>query len=573
MSVATVAPRSVILFVVWLLLYLGSRCVHMASLSPLDHVRAIERYIQSEVAMGLSTVDVACASSLPLLVSRIRATPNISMMDVTATNEYLMIDNGMWNREQRRELATVVKAAMKSEIVGTGKLTIQGQANLYLYNYLPAKLWAVLFSTDDIKNKFRTVAAFLVKNLGMRHITEKTKRLAVVIVHIASGVTPEPDESYEHMREFARAMEQKRSSVSGGTATMVNFPEDHQAFITVYPDAFGPDDQPVPCRIDIPTIIERCRSDVTPSRGTNAQLAGKKMSKRRPDIVDHRRQSDPQGLQSFAMHALMSQYMRGNAPLPDDFGITYGQRRPRVEPLALEDGPLALEYGGSIIAGGIAPGCLQPPPANATATSATEKLAALQAEIATSTHTKASKARSSSSEFSGSSSTVDASKCAVAVGKRKLKAKAQRGKGATKANTVKNEKKVKNEKEVKKEKKVKKEKVDKTSKKYAKAKSGQPSASGPSAKIGKPSQKEAKLALHKQLLKRPAAANRPKFSLTPIKHGGGRIYFSQKKHAFRVYKRGGDKVESHVNTDGTLADERVEFQIACAMIEADPRPQ
>ena len=120
---------------------------------------------------------------------------------------------------------------------------------------------------------------------------------------------------------------------------------------------------------------------------------------------------------------------------------------------------------------------------------------------------------------------------------------------------------------VKKAKKVKKEKKD------ALAKSGRPSASGPSANVGKPSPSDTKRALYQELLKRPAAANRPQFSLKPLKHGGGRIYFSDKKHAFRVYKRGADGVESSVNTDGTLADKRARFQVACAMIEADPRPQ
>ena len=73
----------------------------------------------------------------------------------------------------------------------------------------------------------------------------------------------------------------------------------------------------------------------------------------------------------------------------------------------------------------------------------------------------------------------------------------------------------------------------------------------------------------RQLMKRPARAPRPPFSLKPTQHAGGRIYFVKSKSIFRVYKRFKDRIESSVPE---LGDKKGAFQYSCALIEADPRP-
>ena len=52
---------------------------------------------------------------------------------------------------------------------------------------------------------------------------------------------------------------------------------------------------------------------------------------------------------------------------------------------------------------------------------------------------------------------------------------------------------------------------------------------------------------------------------------GGRCYYSAKKSAYRVYKRSVDRVETTVAVKDA-ADKIVKFQVACAIIEQDPRP-
>jgi hypothetical protein len=83
--------------------------------------------------------------------------------------------------------------------------------------------------------------------------------------------------------------------------------------------------------------------------------------------------------------------------------------------------------------------------------------------------------------------------------------------------------------------------------------------------------KAEKTKLYATLLKRPAAAVRPKFSEDPVAYRGGRIYFSKPKNAFRVYTRKADRIETTIGVADD-ADKLEKFQVACAMVEVDPRP-
>lgn len=110
-------------------------------------------------------------------------------------------------------------------------------------------------------------------------------------------------------------------------------------------------------------------------------------------------------------------------------------------------------------------------------------------------------------------------------------------------------------------------------KKGAKAKGKAAAARAGSA--GKVVERGAKAELHEQLLKRPAAQDRPKPCYKkPTTHNGGKIYWSQAKGALRVYKRSPeDKVEETVKVESENKKHRAEkWNIACALIESDPRP-
>ena len=79
--------------------------------------------------------------------------------------------------------------------------------------------------------------------------------------------------------------------------------------------------------------------------------------------------------------------------------------------------------------------------------------------------------------------------------------------------------------------------------------------------------------------KTPAAAfgpdGRPLVNLvSPTYYGGGRIYFSEKKHTFRVYRRIVDKVEKQITLKSkTAKDQQTAWELCLKAIEDDPRPE
>ena len=68
------------------------------------------------------------------------------------------------------------------------------------------------------------------------------------------------------------------------------------------------------------------------------------------------------------------------------------------------------------------------------------------------------------------------------------------------------------------------------------------------------------------------AAERPPLSKLPTKYNGGTIYYAAGKHAFRCYKRVGDKVEKHIAIkEKTNKAMKAAWKLCCDTIDADPR--
>ena len=65
---------------------------------------------------------------------------------------------------------------------------------------------------------------------------------------------------------------------------------------------------------------------------------------------------------------------------------------------------------------------------------------------------------------------------------------------------------------------------------------------------------------------------RPSWSEKPVSYKRGKIYFSRKKGAFRVYVRKTDRVESTVKWKSSSSDAKKNaFNYGCGLIETDPR--
>ena len=75
----------------------------------------------------------------------------------------------------------------------------------------------------------------------------------------------------EDVCRFGEIMESKRFSNSF-KATMARYPADPIEFRAAQPSAFAEGEEPIACRLDEATIIERCRKEKTPCRSTNKKV-------------------------------------------------------------------------------------------------------------------------------------------------------------------------------------------------------------------------------------------------------------------------------------------------------------
>ena len=531
-------------------------------ITPLGVLTAFERHIQSEVNIGLCTMSQACDHTMPTIVTRLRAL-SPSLEEATAALEYLHPDTGKFTLEQRQELSTVVKASMKNDTASQSKRTgwFTAQKHRYLHRYMPVKLWGVLFSHDTIINKMKHMAHFMCLNLGCRHPDAQTQRLAVVIVHVASQYSPDPTTAYNDVRTFSDIMDQKRTGVNSAP-TMIDFPDDVEQFIKVYPTAFGEDDPPVKCRVDESIINERCRSDVTPIRHTNSMVEehGKRKVRRvqkTPEVVDAPTPSPltkhhstvAGGDVNSALLGILERFMFDGKPIAPShgkLGCTQADENPprsstsEVAYNGCHTLPIT-DQSASVCGGGIRPKCLEP-----LQMPGASSLDNLKRSLLGDDDAMVSLGLEKAGPESGEEpcqDDVEDKPLGKVMNKRPAAAVKKRPAGASSSTP-----------------------------------SSAPKAAKTNAtKTSKGNALEKKRAELRKLLKRKAAKDRPNFNIKtykkPTHYKGGRIYFAKARRAYRVYRRMSDKVESWipVNIDDKR-DLKEMFQVGCALIEADRRP-
>jgi hypothetical protein len=542
----------------------------MAMIAPLDLILTFERHVSSEVAMSLSTTPDACVATMSTLVARIRQLSDVSMEQVTAANEHLAIDHGKFTPEQRHKLAKLTKSVTTSDVVqGTTRAGHTMQSNKFAHKYLPARLRALLSSQELLKHKFQHTASFFTNNLGLRHPDENTKRMAVVIVLIASGLDPDPDEDYRYVREFGAIIDQKRSEIQT-IQTLVDFPEDVNGFMVIYPNAYGNEDPPVACRIDEATIMERCRSDITQRRGTNSKVSRQQSSSplvlrtgssRVPQTPD---QSINATLAGMLQQFMMSAPNGGGGDNPG-LNIIYNMEQMQNRQgfsgspvgqsniLVLDDTPrLDPSQVDRLINDGVSSPCLQPlhstesPPG-----SVHDKLDALKTSIRSS-----SQAANEAAIKRSSKKTKDTDNEPIDEPSPKSKTKA---KTPTKPKSVAKKPAAQVEEALPLELEV--------AKKPAAA-----ASPPPAAKRGRRTKAECRARWAARAKAKPKS-KRPQFAKKPAEHHGGKIYWIGTRNKWRVCKRKGDYLDERAPcVRGDEADGRLKFATSCAIIESDKRP-
>ena len=472
-------------------------------------------------------------------------------------NEYLAIDRGTFTLEQRRELGALLKSAMKSGLHQHGSRRCHTtQSHMHLQHYLPAKVWTVLQSEELLKNKFRIMAAFMCSNLGLRHPDEQTKRLAVVIVLLASELDPDANQSYQHLREFGALMEQKRSSIDT-IQTLKSFPSDVNDFMATYPTAYGSRDPPVACRLDSSAIVERCRSDITPCRCTNS------MVRRASSSSSHESAPAQSASAPSELATLMRLFMMSSAQKPSsDLARLYNAARQEQAapstagsaPLALSDGQPAassstsLADADAVVSGGVAAPCLQPPEP-IPSPSTIDKLAALSADIKTAVgepcRRRMNKKGRGIASLATASPTARAKPASKSAGQP---ASTKGGRSQIKSSTG----------------------ASKSAGQPASPEGGRSQPTSSTCRRRTKAELEARRAM---LLQVTPKAGRPIFALKPHAYHGGRIYWQGAANAWRVYKRKSDRIDDRFPCKaGDTADMKQKFAMACAEIEIDPRP-
>lgn len=535
-------------------------------MTPSEVISSFVRHMKIESRLGLVTLDGAAQKSMPALLARLRALKP-SMDEVSAALEKLTTDEcSAFSEGQTSEIASVVKATMVDNATVAPRTTVKTQHHPHLHKYLPMRLWGCFGSDDTIENKFKQLAEFMCQVLGLRNPDEQTKRLAVVVVHLACNLTPSPHAAFEDVTMFNNILDQKRSSIPT-KQTMSVFPDNPQQFIDAFPCAYGAGDPPVECRVSLSAIVERCKSGVTPCRSSNRHVA--RVAKvaqadiARPSLVASTSVDPVNGtllsiLEKFMFRPRESPHVgEPCTPLVEELGM-------RRESLSRKGSSSSVESGRSMFSGGgIPPSCLDP---------CHDKIGLLKRKLCGDEGgvadceplpplPRVERAPVDVPPLIGAPPTAEVpprighAKLDAASGKvvplrriskkRKLVAPVGRGDGGALPAAAKGS--------------------------PSAMKRKAPARLSPKARPRK--SEKTKPSPYEHLLKKPIRIIRPRQSQGPTKHAGGKIYWSKPKGAYRVYLRIGDKVDKPIRANPEcINDMKHKFEIACALIEDDKRP-
>ena len=523
----------------------------------LSQIRASENYIHATARMGIFPKEQLCLEQVQLLSSIIGACTSMDMIEVTNVMSYFDADkyNGPFSEEHRQNIARQAHNRCKTNANDGDD---SAQDHLFLQHYYPDWLWKVLKSDNDMYNKLSHTAQFFVKHLGIRNASANTKRLAVAIIQVASKQGVDPDKAYDAVHELQGLIVRKRDAFKQGSRTFNVFPKDPKDFLRQYPTAYAANHPPVECKIDEAELQERNHKSCVPTRSSNKHVNTRIRGKQR---IDDRPSQPPSSetTTNSALNIMMQilseqrasigpqmQRLRSSSSVASSSGDRAEVRD--ISPEKIHRGnDIDGEDPRPIDAGGL-PGCLQAPPRIANSARKMDELRHNIAETVANQKKTQVKKKPAKRKASDSEDDDDRDKQ-----KKKRACEDSDDDGAEEDDTVVQQKK------------KKKAKKDSTTD-IMKAKKAKTHTDG-----------EQKTKKHDflrnpdaiALLKKPAAAPRPKASRTPTSHNGGKIYFNQVKEKYRVYLRRRDKCSTDVSL---LDNESKAFAYGCALIENDQRP-
>ena len=535
--------------------------------SPASMLAASVRYIAATVRVDDSIAATITEDETKRLVETVGKV-ECDQDDATEFLEALCAFNpNPFSIAQRKRLSEVIQRIMAGErhaAVSHSTTGTKQQKMLHGQHYLPEALWGVLQSTDTRRNILKQLAHFLVHIPQCRNPDAQSVRNFVALVHVAAGVSPTPDESYEDVGTFGEVLKQTRDDDPHGRQSMRVFPEDPDVFRRRYQDAYAADQLPVKCKVSNAAIKKLSTKSTIPLRNTNGNLtiACRPSKRSRPspepitDIIP--------AMQAAVLRQVLTAFV-ANGNQNDHDGPIYnitGKGRgksssPRTE-TTIEDSESIepVVHGGMENSGydiGM-PGCLQ----GMKRAASTGNIADLQFQV---------------QDKLAKSATLQAAAAAAAAAASAAEPGSDESSGEEDATPA--------------------------SKKHA-AKSSKKPAASPLAKIAKKrpaadtrlqsvnsdigdSPTPAAIVASGQsifrypkvvdlLIKRKSPFNRPKPTKEATLYLGGKIYFSDTKNLLRVVRRIGDRIDQTIPCIWKKTIERNQnWALACAIIECDPR--
>ena len=132
-------------------------------------------------------------------------------------------------------------------------------------------MWTFLQSDATIKKKSeRTTKEWL--GWGLRFPSGPTYRVGLATICAASGLSVSGNQAHDMLMEFKGVFKTMRD-VYPGAPTLKKFPARVEDFIRMYPDVFQEPHVPVACRISVSAIRELANARTIPCRSSNSSIS------------------------------------------------------------------------------------------------------------------------------------------------------------------------------------------------------------------------------------------------------------------------------------------------------------
>ena len=191
------------------------------------------------------------ATHVRMLISR--AKPNID--DATQALELLGQGDAPFNEDQKKTLRaslTTKISSVEGELVD--KDGSKSQSNLYVYKYLTANTRGALCDKNKSDEDRCAVMVEAMRNIGFVYADVKTRKLITATLIEAVGGNKDADATKAIYDLFYKLYVEARKNLQV-PSTLKNFPHDPAKVRLLYPDDYGAEDGPSPCRLDVSELM------------------------------------------------------------------------------------------------------------------------------------------------------------------------------------------------------------------------------------------------------------------------------------------------------------------------------